>query len=137
MNSFTLHAVGNLARNPELCAQGDVAFVRFCLVGEDYVETDTGTKCLVSTVWFHAFDEFAVELRDGAQKGDQLIVEARVSATMRTDKVGEHYCDTTFIVTGFKYGARKGGGGKASAAVRRRPQNPPDGATEERAIAVV
>jgi len=34
MNSFTLTAVGNLARNPELVAKNDSSYTRFCLVGK-------------------------------------------------------------------------------------------------------
>ena len=33
MNSFTLTAVGNLARDPELAARNDTNYARFCLVG--------------------------------------------------------------------------------------------------------
>jgi hypothetical protein len=40
MNSFTLVGVGHLARNPEVTAKGNVAFLRFCLVGFDLAEPD-------------------------------------------------------------------------------------------------
>ena len=40
MNSFTLTAVGHLARNPELVARGSMAYTRFCLVGTDYAGKD-------------------------------------------------------------------------------------------------
>jgi len=40
MNSFTLTAVGNLARNPELVAKNDTSYARFCLVGNDYAGKD-------------------------------------------------------------------------------------------------
>ena len=40
MNSFTLLAVGNLARNPELVTKGDTTYTRFCLVGNDYAGRD-------------------------------------------------------------------------------------------------
>ena len=40
MNSFTLTAVGQLARNPELVAKGSTAYTRFCLVGNDYAGKD-------------------------------------------------------------------------------------------------
>ena len=40
MNSFTFLGIGNLARNPEFAAKGDVAYVRFCLVGADHAEPD-------------------------------------------------------------------------------------------------
>jgi hypothetical protein len=33
MNSFTVTAIGNLAKNPELVAKGDTAYTRFCLIG--------------------------------------------------------------------------------------------------------
>lgn len=40
MNSFTFIGIGNLARNPEVTAKGDAAYVRFCLVGADHAEPD-------------------------------------------------------------------------------------------------
>ena len=33
MNSFELTAIGNLAKNPELIAKGDISYTRFCLIG--------------------------------------------------------------------------------------------------------
>ena len=40
MNSFTLTAVGNLARNPELVVKGATTYARFCLIGNDYAGKD-------------------------------------------------------------------------------------------------
>ena len=40
MNSFTLTAVGNLAKDPELAVKGDTTYTRFCLVGNDYAGKD-------------------------------------------------------------------------------------------------
>ena len=40
MNSFTVTAVGNLAKNPELAVKGDTSYTRFCLVGNDYAGRD-------------------------------------------------------------------------------------------------
>ena len=40
MNSFTLTAVGNLAKNPELAVKADTAYTRICLVGNDYAGKD-------------------------------------------------------------------------------------------------
>jgi hypothetical protein len=40
MNSFTLTAIGNLARNPELMAKNGTSYTRFCLVGNDYAGKD-------------------------------------------------------------------------------------------------
>ena len=128
MNSFTLFAVGNVARPPEQVAQGTTAFVRFCLVGNDYVapiDEPYVEKCVVSSVWFNAFDEIAADLLANANKGDQLIVEAMVSSFDKIDGAGEKHHATTFIVTGFRYGAKKRGGDPGPSAVRCRPPDAP------------
>jgi single-stranded DNA-binding protein len=80
MNSFTLTAVGNLARNPEAVARGDITFTRFCLVGNDYAGKDDegAPREIVTTLWFVAFGALAESLVRGARKGDQLFVEARI-----------------------------------------------------------
>ena len=62
-------------------AKGDVAYVRFCLIGEDHVESDEEVghpREVVNSVWFLAFDEIADRIATHARKGDQLIVTARV-----------------------------------------------------------
>ena len=33
MNSFTVTAIGNLAKNPELVTKGDTNYTRFCVIG--------------------------------------------------------------------------------------------------------
>jgi len=57
MNSFTLTAVGNLARNPEFISKNDVSYARFCLVGNDYAGKDEGgaTREVTTSIWFVAF----------------------------------------------------------------------------------
>ena len=40
MNSFTVTAVGNLAKDPELAVKGDTTYTRLCLVGNDYAGKD-------------------------------------------------------------------------------------------------
>ncbi len=107
MNSFTLTAVGNLARNPEAVAKGDVTFTRFCLVGNDYAGKDDegAPREVVTTLWFVAFGALADSLVRGARKGDQLFVEARVRSNNWTDKQGEKQYDLDFVVQGFRYGA--------------------------------
>ena len=107
MNSFTLTAIGNLARNPEAVAKGDLTFTRFCLVGNDYAGKDDegAPREIVTSVWFVAFGPLAESLVRGARKGDQLIVEARVRSSNWTDKQGEKQYDHEFIVQGFRYGA--------------------------------
>jgi single-strand DNA-binding protein len=107
MNSFTLTAVGNLARNPEAVAKGDITFTRFCLVGNDYAGKDDegAPREIVTTLWFVAFGTLAELLVHNARKGDQLIVEARVRSNNWTDKQGEKQYDHDFVVQGFRYGA--------------------------------
>ena len=87
-------------------------------------------QCLV-----HAFDEIAADLLENANKGDQHIVEAMVSSFDKTDGAGEKYHATTFIVSGFRYGAKKRGGDSGPSVARRRPPDAPP-QTEEMTDAV-
>jgi single-stranded DNA-binding protein len=139
LNSFTLQAVGTLARNPELVTKGDVALVRFCLVGNNHNIDENGVeRPVASTVWFHAFDEAANSLIKHARKGDQPIVEAVVcGATVVLD--WHSMQQVQFVVTAFEFGAKARNGGNASSAQAASPPppNPTDGATEERTIAVI
>ena len=107
MNSFTLTAVGQLARNPEVVAKSDVAYTRFCLVGNDYGGKDDegATREVVTSIWFVAFGSAGEAIAHHARKGDQLIVEARVRANVWTDKQGEKQYDHSFVVQGFRFGA--------------------------------
>ena len=107
MNSFTLTAIGNLARNPELVAKSDTLYTRFCLVGNDYAGKDEegAAREVVTSLWFVAFDGLGEAVAKNARKGDQLIVEARVRANNWIDKQGEKQYDHSFIVEGFRFGA--------------------------------
>ena len=107
MNSFTLTAIGQLARNPELVAKGDVLYTRFCLVGNDYAGRDEegAAREVVTTLWFVAFGSLGEVLAKSGRKGDQLMVEARVRSSNWTDKQGEKQYDHSFIVDGFRFGA--------------------------------
>jgi single-strand DNA-binding protein len=107
MNSFTLTAVGNLARNPELVAKSDTMYTRFCLVGSDYVGKDDegAAREVVTTLWFVAFDGLGEAIAKNARKGDQLIIEARIRSNNWIDKQGEKQYDHSFIVQGFRFGA--------------------------------
>jgi single-stranded DNA-binding protein len=135
MNSFRLTAVGNLARNPELCAKADITFARFCLVGEDKVTEDEqdGPRDVSTSLWFVAFGDIARNISGRARKGDQLILEARVVANNWTDKQGERQHGHTFIVTGYRFGAKRGDNGPAAASrCARTPDEPqPDAAQVE------
>jgi single-stranded DNA-binding protein len=127
MNSFRLTAVGTLARNPELCAKGDISFTRFCLVGQDYVtgEEQDGPREVTTSLWFIAFGTIAAEIARRARKKDQLILEARIVASHWTDKQGEKQSGHTFIVTGYRFGATHGDNGPAAASRRARPPDKP------------
>jgi single-strand DNA-binding protein len=107
MNSFTLTAIGNLARNPELVAKSDTLYTRFCLVGNDYAGRDEegAAREVVTTVWFVAFGALGEALAKNARKGDQLMVAARVRANNWTDKQGGKQYDHSFVVEGFRFGA--------------------------------
>jgi single-strand DNA-binding protein len=107
MNSFTLTAVGNLARNPELVAKNDTSYTRFCIVGNDYAGKDEegAAREVTTSLWFVAFGAMGESLTRNARKGDQLIVEAHVRANNWTDKQGEKQYDHSFIVDGFRFGA--------------------------------
>src|SRR3979411_3542288 len=87
MNSFTLTAIGNLARNPELVAKSDSSYTRFCLVGNDYAGKDEegAAREVVTSLWFVAFGALGEAIARNSRKGDQLIVEARVPAHQRHD----------------------------------------------------
>jgi single-strand DNA-binding protein len=107
MHSFTLTAIGNLSRNPELTAKGDRTYAKFCLIGNDYVGKDEegGAREVVTAIWFIAFGPLGETIARTARKGDQLIVEAEVRADNWTDKDGGRHYDYNFIVRGFRFGA--------------------------------
>jgi single-strand DNA-binding protein len=107
MNSFTVHAVGNLARNPEPVTKGGTPYTRFCLIGSDYAGKDEGgtAREVVTSLWFTAFGALGEVIARNSRKGDQLIVQARVRASNYTDKDGEKQYDYSFVVQGFRFGA--------------------------------
>jgi single-strand DNA-binding protein len=100
MNSFTLTAVGNLARNPEFVTKNDTSYARFCLVGNDYAGKDEGgaAREVTTSLWFVAFGAMGEALARNVRKGDQLFVEAHVRANNWTDKQGEKQYDHSFVV---------------------------------------
>jgi single-strand DNA-binding protein len=107
MNSFTVTAIGNLAKNPELVAKGDTNYTRFCLIGNDYAGKDEGgaSREVVTSVWFVAFGPLGEAIARNALKGDQLVLDARMRASNWTDHQGERQYDYSFIVEGFRFGA--------------------------------
>jgi single-strand DNA-binding protein len=107
MNSFQLTAIGNLAKNPELVAKGDVSYTRFCVIGNDYGGKDDAGNAreIVTSVWFVAFGALGESIASNARKGDQLILDARIRSNNWTDPQGEKQYDYSFVVEGFRFGA--------------------------------
>ncbi|HYL02782.1 MAG TPA: single-stranded DNA-binding protein [Steroidobacteraceae bacterium] len=107
MNSFTLTAIGNLARDPELMSKGEKSYARLCLVGNDYAGKDeeSAAREVTTSLWFVAFGPLGETIARNARKGDQLIIEARIRASNWTDEQGEKQYDHSFIVQGFRFGA--------------------------------
>ena len=108
MNSFTLTAIGNLARNPELIVKGEHTCVRFCLIGNDYAGRDEegGEREIATSVWFIAFGAIGEAIVRNVHRGDQLIVEAQVRADHWVDRQGERRRNYSYVVRGFRFGAR-------------------------------
>ena len=107
MNSFTLTAIGNLSRNPELTVKGAHTYAKFCLIGNDYAGKDEegGVREIATGIWFTAFGPLGETIARTARKGDQLIIESQVRANNWTDKEGERHYDYNFVVQGFRFGA--------------------------------
>ena len=107
MNSFHITAIGNLAKNPELIAKGDVSYTRFCLIGNDYAgkDDDGSAREIVTSVWFVAFGGLGQTIAGNARKGDQLMLEGRMRSNNWTDQQGEKQYDYSFVVEGFRFGA--------------------------------
>jgi single-strand DNA-binding protein len=124
MNSFTITAIGNLSRNPELTAKGDRTYAKFCLIGNDYAGKDEEGEAreIATTIWFTAFGPLGETIARTARKGDQLIIEAQVRADNWTDKEGVRHYDYSFVVQGFRFGAP--GKAKREERASRPPEEP-------------
>jgi len=107
MNSFTMIAVGNLAKNPELMVKGDTTYTRLCLVGNDYAgkDADGHAREVATSLWFVAFESLGEAIARNARKGDQLIVQAQVRANNWTDRDGEKQYDHSYVIQSFRFGA--------------------------------
>lgn len=124
MNSFTLIAVGNLAKNPELMVKGDTTYTRVCLVGNDYAGKDPAgnSREVATSLWFVAFESLGEAIARNARKGDQLIVQAQVRANNWTDRDGEKQYDHSYVVQSFRFGA-PGKAKREELAARRESQD--------------
>jgi single-stranded DNA-binding protein len=93
VNAFSLFAVGNLGRDPQVLLDGRV---RLVLIGTDYHDAD---REVVVSIPFIADGEIGQQLAQDARKGDQLIVQGFI----RTGRLDEP--DYVFHVRGFRFGA--------------------------------
>lgn len=123
MNSFTVTAVGNLAKDPEYAVKGDTSYTRFCLVGDDYAGKDEhgNAREAVTSLWFVAFESLGEAIAKNVRKGDQLILQAQIRANNWTDREGEKRYDHDFIVQNFRFGAP--GRAKREELAARRGEN--------------
>ena len=136
MNSFSFGAIGQLARNPEVVITEAGTFCRFCLTSEDYTEDDEQGcfRVVVQSVWFVATHVIGAAIADSARKGDQLFVEGKIRRHHWTAK-GRHE-DATFVVTGFRFGARRGDQGAEGATAFSRTPNSAAPSVEEDMLVV-
>jgi single-stranded DNA-binding protein len=120
MSSFSIRAIGYLARSPEVHVAAEGTYCRFCLTSEDSTEDDRLGRLtvVVQTIGFVATHLVGAAIADAARMGDQLVVEGKIRNHHWTAK-GRHE-DHTFVVTGFRFGTRKGGPDPAGAAIRGR-----------------
>ena len=107
MNSFSVTAVGNLAKDPELAYKGDTTYTRICLVGNDYAGKDEqgNAREEATSLWFVAFENLGEAIAKNSRKGDQLILQAQIRANNWTDKEGEKHYDYSYVVQNFRFGA--------------------------------
>lgn len=107
MNSFTLTAVGNLAKEPEIASKDDTTFTKLVLVGNDYAGKDERghPREVATTMYFVAFDALGEAIAKHCRKGDQLVLEAQVRANNWVDKEGERHYDHSYVIQGFRFGA--------------------------------
>ena len=138
MSSFSVGAIGYLARNPEVLVAAEGTYCRFCLTSEDSTEDDEHGRFAVAvqSIWFVAPHMIGAAIADSARKGDQLFVAGKIRKHHWTAKGRNE--DLTFVVTGFRIGARKGGPGAAGAtAFGRAPISPVQPAEEVAAMAAL
>jgi single-strand DNA-binding protein len=123
MNSFTVTAIGNLAKDPELAVKGGTSYARICLVGNDYAGKDEqgGAREIVTSLWFVAFEGLGEAIAKNARKGDQLIVQAQIRANNWVDREGEKQFDHSFVIQNFRFGAP--GRAKREELAARRGEN--------------
>lgn len=103
MNSFTLTAIGQLAKDPVTDGPTDRPFTKFALIGNDFNGADK--EEIVTSVFFVAFNGIGEAIAKHCRKGDQLIVEAQMRANNWVDNNDNRRYDYSYVVQGFRFGA--------------------------------
>jgi single-stranded DNA-binding protein len=134
MSSFSLLAIGCLARNPELVESEKGTFCRFCLVGEDQTEEDGqgGYRIIVQTIPFVATHSIGAAIADAARKGDQVFIEGKIIRNHWT--VTDQDGSIALVATGFRLGARRTERPADEVAPSVTPTSPVDPAGDEMAV---
>lgn len=125
MTGFSMRAMGYLVRDPDPVTTEEGSYCRFCLTSENYTEDDAQGRftVVIERFWLVATHLVGAAIADSAREGDQLFVEGKVRKNHWTAKGrGE---DTTFVVTGFRFGRRRGGPGAGGMAVCDQALRPP------------
>ena len=106
MNSLTLYAIGNLAKDPEPNIKGDKQYTRLCLVSTDFAkaEEEGAPREHVTTLWLVAFGAVGEAIAKNARKGDQLFLQCRMRSNTWV-KHGDKQYDYSFVVENFRFGA--------------------------------
>lgn len=107
MNSFTLTAIGNLARDPQMMSKGDSLYTRFRLIGNDYAgkDADGNRRRITLEVNFVAFGGIAEAIALHTRKGDQLIVLAHMRSSEKSERTDGRHPEHSWIVRDFRFGA--------------------------------
>jgi len=134
MSSFSVSAIGYLARNPETHAGEEGTYCRFCLTSQDYTEDDEHGRFSVNvqSFWFVATHLIGAAIAEAARKGDQLFVQGKIRRGHWTAKGRNE--DLTFVVTGFRFGAKRGGLGAVGSTVHAGTPNSPTQAGKDEAV---
>jgi single-stranded DNA-binding protein len=129
MNSFTLRAIGNLSRDPEIVIRGEETYARFCLAASGIEASNGGrlSRESATKIWFTAYGPVGEEIVTKARKGDQLFVEAIAQTMMGSSSAYDH----EFIVKGLVFSAKKGSPGSPTTQASNRPTVPPSSSEEE------
>jgi single-strand DNA-binding protein len=107
MNSFTITAVGNVARDPERGTHAAGSYTRICLVGSDIDGRDEHgqPRETVTSAWFVAFGKLGDILARNVRTGDQLVLQAQMRNNTRANRDGKRQYELSFVIQQFRFGA--------------------------------